>query len=70
MLKLVPSIDAGWCGECVGTFALAGGLAVGEISPVSALLPRSALKVDDDRWGHLVSDLAVSKWNFSIFSNE
>ena len=49
----MPSIDAGWCGECVGTFALAGDLIGGELSLVSASLPWSAPKVEDDKWGRL-----------------
>ena len=43
------------CEERVGTVAVAGDLAVGDISPVSASLPWSAPKVDDDRWGRVVS---------------
>ena len=51
----MPPIDVPCCEERVGTVAVAGDLAVGEISPVSASLPWSAPKVDGDRWGWVVS---------------
>ena len=35
---VVPSCDAGWCGECFGTLAVALGLAVGEFSSISAVV--------------------------------
>ena len=53
----MPQIDAPSLGERVGTLAVAVGLTVGEFSLVSASLPWSAPKVEDDMWGHLVSDL-------------
>ena len=51
----MPPIDAPCCEERVGIVAVAGDLAVGEISPVSASLPWSAPKVDDDGWGRVAS---------------
>ena len=61
----MPQIDAPSHGEHVGTVTVAGDLAVGEISPVSASLPWSAPKVEDDMWGQIVSDSAF-KMDFSI----
>ena len=37
-MQLVTSVGAHSCGEHVGAFAIAGNLAVGEISPVSAVV--------------------------------
>ena len=62
----MPPIDAPCCEERVGTVAVAGDLAVGEISPVSASLSWSAPKVDDDRWGRVVSG-SVFKNGFFLF---
>jgi len=37
-MQLVTSVGAHSCGEHVGAFAIAGNLAVGEISPVRAVI--------------------------------
>ena len=59
-------MDVLGCGERVGTFALAEDLTDGELSLVSASLPWSAPKVEDDMWGWIVSDSAF-KMNFLFF---
>ena len=65
----MPPIDAPCCEEHVGTVAVAGDLAVDKILPVSASLPWSAPKVEDDIWGRAVSDSAF-KMNFQFFRVE
>ena len=62
----MPPIDAPCCEEHVGTVAVAGDLAVGEISLVSASLPWSAPKVEDDMWGRVSVTQRVQN-EFSIF---
>ena len=54
-MQLRTPVGAHSRGEHVGAFAIAGDLAVVEISLVSASLPWSAPKVDDDGWGRVVS---------------
>ena len=61
----MPQIDAPCCSEHVGILAVAIDLAVGEKSPVSAVVEKSPVsavvavvsaEVGDDRWGQGVSD--------------
>jgi len=58
------------CGDHRGAFVFAVGLAIGEESPVSAVVT----VVNARRWGMTggvtLSMTVSSKWDFSIFRNE
>ena len=57
-------MDAPSLGEGVGTLAVAVGLTGGEISPVSTIIAVVKREVEDDRWGHHVSDCVVQNGFF------
>ena len=53
--------------ECVGTLAVAVGLTVGELAPVSVVEATVNAEVGDDRWGPAVSDSKRENSAFCYF---
>ena len=62
----MPHIVVPCCGDHRGALVFAVGLAVGELSPASRVSPESKPEVEDDMWGHPVSDSAF-KMEFFLF---
>ena len=62
----MPHIVAPCCGDHRGALVLAVGLAIGKLSPVSARVVGVKPEVEDDMWGHPVSDSAF-KMEFFLF---